>query len=67
MLCRNCGKPLIESQYSEDGKYKSCPRCSMLNGEEHVYFPYPSGFGTSYQSDADMAMVSRLASEEYYR
>ena len=48
----NCGKLLIESQYSEDGKYKSCPRCSMLNGEEHVYFPYPSGFGTSYQSDS---------------
>lgn len=47
MLCRNCGKPLNESQYSRDGRYKSCPRCSVLNGEEHVYFPYPSEFGTT--------------------
>lgn len=47
MLCRKCGKPLNESQYSKDGRYKSCPRCSVMNGEEHVYFPYPSEFGTT--------------------
>lgn len=47
MKCRVCGKPLEKSQYSKDGKYKSCPRCSVLNGEEHVYFEYPAGFGRS--------------------
>lgn len=52
MLCRNCGKPLNESQYSRDGRYKSCPRCSVLNGEEYVYFPYPSEFGTTVKRES---------------
>lgn len=47
MLCKKCGRPLNESQYSKDRKYKSCPRCSAMNGEEHVYFPYPREFGTT--------------------
>lgn len=47
LLCRKCGKPLKKAQYSKDDRYKSCPRCSVLNGEEHVYFSYPSEFGTT--------------------
>lgn len=43
--CSVCGKPLNEAQYSKDKKYKSCPRCSVLNGKEHVYFLYPDNFG----------------------
>lgn len=54
MLCKICGKLFSESQYSKDGKYKSCPRCSMLNGEEHVYYLYPNEFGTTAKrSSAD--------------
>lgn len=52
MLCRKCGKPLNESQYSRDGRYKSCPRCSVLNGEEHVYFLYPNEFGTTVKRES---------------
>ena len=45
--CRICGKSLNISQYSEDGKYKSCPSCSQNNGKEHVYYEYPEHFGTT--------------------
>lgn len=47
MLCKFCKRPLKDSQYSSDGKFKSCPRCSVINGEEHIYFPYPNSFGTT--------------------
>lgn len=52
MLCENCGEPLNESQYSKNREYKSCPRCSVLNGKEHVYFPYPSEFGTTVKRES---------------
>ena len=47
MICRVCGKPLNKSQYSQGENYKSCPRCSEINGEEHVFFRYPEDFGQS--------------------
>lgn len=43
--CIICGRPLNESQYNDDETLKSCPRCSELDGEEHIYFPYPEYFG----------------------
>lgn len=46
-LCKHCRKPLNQSQYSADKKYKSCPKCSVEGGEEHIYYPYPSSFGTT--------------------
>lgn len=52
MICRKCGRPLNESQYSRDGKYKSCPRCSVMNGKEHVYFQYPREFGTTVKRES---------------
>lgn len=45
--CKVCGNPLNQSQYSSDGEYKSCPKCSTDNGEEHVYYKYPENFGTT--------------------
>lgn len=45
MICKFCGKQLEDSQYSKNMKYKSCPRCSVISGEEHVYFRYPNSFG----------------------
>lgn len=47
MNCKICGKPLNESQYAEDKRYKSCPRCSAINGKEHVFLEYPESFGTT--------------------
>lgn len=44
-VCKCCGKPLNESQYNKEHNYKSCPRCSTINGEEHVFFPYPVSYG----------------------
>ncbi len=38
-LCKKCIRPLNEAQYSTDGKYKSCPKCSKVNGKEHVFYP----------------------------
>lgn len=46
-LCKVCGKLLNRSQYSKDGTFKSCPNCSTVNGEEHVYYSYPEDFGTT--------------------
>ncbi len=45
-LCRICGKPLNEAQYSEDRAYKSCPNCSTNEGI-HIFYKYPEGFGTT--------------------
>lgn len=47
MKCKACGKPLKQSQYGGNNKYKSCPMCSVINGEEHVFFSYPEDFGQS--------------------
>lgn len=45
--CKHCGEPLKESQYTRDGKWKSCPSCSVRDGGEHIFYPYPGGFGES--------------------
>lgn len=45
--CIICGQPLNKSQYSDDHQYKSCPKCSVNNGNEHVYYKYPESFGTT--------------------
>ena len=37
--CKTCSRPLEIAQYSEDGKYKSCPKCSTNNGQEHIFYP----------------------------
>ena len=47
MLCRVCGKKLTDAQYAMEGRYKSCPKCSVKNGEEHVFFEYSERFGES--------------------
>lgn len=46
MNCNNCGKPLNESQYDATGAYKSCPRCSVADGSEHIFYPMGE-FGTT--------------------
>lgn len=46
-MCKNCDRPLNESQYDSEHKYKSCPCCSTINGTEHIFFPYPINFGTT--------------------
>ena len=43
--CRHCGLPLGASVHR--GDYKSCPNCSQSDGEEHIFYPYPSEFGKS--------------------
>lgn len=46
-ICASCGKPLNKSQFSKNRDYKSCPNCSVNNGMEHVFYPYPTNFGTT--------------------
>jgi phage FluMu protein Com len=43
MNCIHCGKPLNEAQFH--GNLKSCPSCSVNNGNEHIYYLYPETFG----------------------
>lgn len=45
MNCKHCGKPLKNAQYNTEHTLKSCPRCSIIDGNEHIYFPYPSCYG----------------------
>lgn len=51
--CKYCGKPLNKSQYSSDETYKSCPRCSEIDGNEHIFFPYPITFGDTTKRSSD--------------
>jgi hypothetical protein len=34
-------------------KYKSCPRCSTKNGNEHVYYEFPDAFGVTEKRKSD--------------
>lgn len=45
--CKICGRPLNETQWRNNKNFKSCPKCSEENGQEHVYYEYPRCFGTS--------------------
>lgn len=47
MNCKSCNKPLSESQYKNQKSLKSCPLCSVNNGDYHVYYRYPEAFGTT--------------------
>ncbi len=37
MNCKICGRPLNVSVYNNKGQ-KSCPRCSVRNGNHHVFY-----------------------------
>lgn len=45
--CSACGIALNRSRRSADGHWKSCPECSVRDGMEHVFWPYPESFGVS--------------------
>ena len=48
-ICKVCGKELNKAQIEnyQGREYKSCPKCSKENGEEHVYYRYIEDFGTT--------------------
>lgn len=46
--CTHCGKFLDESQFTQDRQLKSCPRCSVNDGREHIFYSYPTYFGVSH-------------------
>ena len=43
--CDHCGKLLRTSTYSAAKDWKSCPKCSTVDGHQHVFYEYPSAFG----------------------
>lgn len=45
MNCDNCGQSLRQSQWTERERFKSCPKCSQMDGKEHVFYPLLAGFG----------------------
>lgn len=45
--CESCHTPLNRSRRSRDGQWKSCPDCSVRDGAQHVFYPYPDSFGVS--------------------
>ncbi len=46
-ICKHCKKALNHSQFRNERKLKSCPKCSKADGKEHIYYPFPSTFGTT--------------------
>lgn len=46
-ICKHCGIELNKALYSQDHKYKSCPKCSVNDGNEHIFLPYPEYFGVT--------------------
>ena len=60
--CATCNRALNRSQYSEDKKLKSCPRCSSKDGREHVFYDYPDAFG---QTDARVSDASPDGAQSY--
>lgn len=47
MACAHCGRPLHRAQWTDDERWKSCPRCSQHHGREHVFRLFPEAFGTT--------------------
>jgi len=45
--CSVCGAALNRSRRSKDRHWKSCPECSVRDGLQHVFWPYPESFGVS--------------------
>lgn len=47
--CGNCGVPLNKGipRIKNGTEYKSCPKCSVTHGMQHVYFSTPGEFGTT--------------------
>jgi hypothetical protein len=45
--CEACDAPLNRSRRSRDGRWKSCPQCSVRDGTHHVFYPFPDSFGVS--------------------
>ena len=45
MNCYSCGKPLNQAQFHN--QLKSCPRCSVKNTNEHIFYSYPQAFGNT--------------------
>lgn len=51
--CEHCAQPLNQGVYSPDRRQKSCPRCSMRDGSQHVFYARPEGFGRSDERITD--------------
>lgn len=45
--CQHCDEPLRFAQHTRDRDLKSCPRCSVRDGAEHVFYESPAAFGTT--------------------
>jgi hypothetical protein len=52
--CAHCDQLLKRGRAASNGSMKSCPNCSAFEGE-HIFYPYPEGFGTSSASGGDPA------------
>jgi hypothetical protein len=48
-ICQRCNRELTESQYTQDGRYKSCPHCSKVLGH-HAFYPVEH-FGERHHED----------------
>lgn len=47
--CKTCNNQLNQSiiKYFDTMKYKSCPKCSSINGDYHIFYVYDIDFGFS--------------------
>ena len=50
--CDHCSEPLDASVLRDEGRYKSCPKCSQADGKEHVFRRSPEAFGMTKPTKA---------------
>ncbi|MDR1537597.1 MAG: hypothetical protein LBU32_06305 [Clostridiales bacterium] len=58
--CKHCGKPLDEPQYRNGKEMKSCPKCSSINGEEHIFYNNPEAFEKALEVSEGATLTSSL-------
>jgi len=47
LICGHCAVALNKSVYAQGRTIKSCPKCSLNDGGQHIFYPYPQAFGAS--------------------
>lgn len=55
--CDHCSEPLDANFSRDDGKWKTCPKCSTSEGNEHVLRRSPDAFGMTKGTKGKPATV----------
>lgn len=60
-ICNACGKQLKRVVYADKRHWKSCPKCSVRNGDFHTFYEYPRAFESAEAKAAPAVAQSSCA------